>query len=119
MWNKCKEIDQFGEGISINYRGNNTYKTVPGAILSLISLVIVMGYGGYKIVEMVTMSNPSINLFDRSIDAADVSEFKFDENKMQIYLSTNAIKKPYILDLYNISSSEKPVPENIAQFKIF
>ena len=102
---KFKSLDGFGEQVTVNYRGENTYQTVPGAVLTLMTFMLVTAYSGFQITQLKTMSNPDINVFDRSIDASDTQSFKFDENKMEIYFSAGATKRPYNLNFNNPLSS--------------
>ena len=92
-------LDGFGEPITVNYKGKSTYQTVPGAILSLISFMIVISYGAVQLADMVGMNNPSINVFDNNMDADDMREFKFDENRMEMFFTTQVLKKPYSFNL--------------------
>ena len=43
-----KEKDMYGQPITLNYQGSDTYKTIPGGILSIILLVCVIAYGFLK-----------------------------------------------------------------------
>ena len=39
-----KERDIYGQPISLNYKGDDTFKTVPGGLLSILLLFLIMAY---------------------------------------------------------------------------
>ena len=46
--------DIYGQPITLNYAGDDTFKTVPGGLLSIVLLVLVTAYTllkGYKMVD--------------------------------------------------------------------
>ena len=43
-----KSRDNFGKPIMLNYQGKESFKTVPGGILSTITLLLVLGYAFLK-----------------------------------------------------------------------
>ena len=51
-----KRLDGFGEPIMVNYKGKSTYQTVPGAILTLVSFMIMITYGSILLVDLVEMN---------------------------------------------------------------
>ena len=48
LYDSLKSHDEFGQGIAINYQGNETFQTLPGALLSLVSKVMLVIYVFYK-----------------------------------------------------------------------
>ena len=44
MNGKIKEYDMFGQPIPINYAGEDTFKTLPGGMLSVVVLIMVISY---------------------------------------------------------------------------
>ena len=58
--NGIKSYDIYGEPIQLNYQGEDTYKTCPGGIISLIFLSSVFCYGILKFDFMFTHSQWSI-----------------------------------------------------------
>ena len=50
--------DVFGEPIHIAYKGHETYRTVPGSILTLVMQGLTLAYMIIKIVEVASMSDP-------------------------------------------------------------
>ena len=45
---RLKKIDMFGQGIKFTVKGQETYKTCSGAILTLLIYVIVLVYGSNR-----------------------------------------------------------------------
>ena len=43
-----------GTPVAVNYRGKASYKTCPGAFLSLVLYAAVLGYGVYMVVYPIT-----------------------------------------------------------------
>ena len=39
-----KDLDMFGQGITLNYEGSDTFKTVPGGLISLMIIIVMIGY---------------------------------------------------------------------------
>jgi len=46
--------------VVLNYRGQETYKTVPGAIISILVFLITLSYGVQKAQAFVGRNNPEI-----------------------------------------------------------
>lgn len=42
----------------MNFHGNASYQTLPGAIMSLIIIILVASYGSLKFLQLVTFSQP-------------------------------------------------------------
>ena len=40
--NRLKNLDIFGEPVSVNYRGEGDYKTIGGAIFSILIYIVVL-----------------------------------------------------------------------------
>ena len=52
-----------GTSVRVNYRGKNSYKTCPGACLSLILYATVLTYGLYMVLQLVQNNNPQVNQY--------------------------------------------------------
>lgn len=57
-----KRVDRFGKGLNVNLHGEETFKTLPGAVVSVLYIVIVLIYIAAK-------SNQLINRLDPAIDS--------------------------------------------------
>jgi hypothetical protein len=49
MLKKLIGLDLYGEAVGINYRGSDVYKTVPGALATLLSLSVLIYYSFHKV----------------------------------------------------------------------
>ena len=58
LLNTFKNLDFFGQTIDMNFHGNASYQTLPGAIMSLIIIILVASYGSLKFLQLVTFSQP-------------------------------------------------------------
>ena len=67
---KFKEMDLYGEQVSLTYKGDQSYKTIPGAIVSLIVLLTIFAFGTYRFLVFVSRSDPNLSKqsFTRDLD---------------------------------------------------
>ena len=66
-----RDKDEYGHPILLNYKGDDTYKTLPGGILSIIAQIILLFYGILRVRDMVDKVNWSIT---QQIVVADLEE---------------------------------------------
>ena len=57
-----KGIDR-GTSVKVNYRGQNSYRTCAGALLSLVLYGIVLIYGVYHTLECINYNNLKVSQF--------------------------------------------------------
>jgi len=60
MKDKYKSVDYFGQTVNLKWNGEETYKTMIGASLSWIILVIMLAYTSYRLFYMVNRLNPTV-----------------------------------------------------------
>ena len=67
---KFKEIDLYGEQVSLTYKGDQRYKTMPGAIVSVIVLLTIIAFSIYRCIVFVTKQDPNLSKqsFTRDLD---------------------------------------------------
>lgn len=58
---KFKELDLYGEQISLTYKGENQYKTLPGAMASFLVLMTLLAFATYRMIILVTRDNPNVS----------------------------------------------------------
>ena len=69
MKNKCrkklkdkyKSVDMFGQSVGLTWNGEDTYKTIPGAVFSWGILIMLSIYAIYRLIYMVNRFNPSLS----------------------------------------------------------
>ena len=69
-----KSVDMYGHPINVNYRGENSYKTSYGGLLSLLTyfLTIIMVVRATE--ELVLMKDPSVKVDQKPLSYADREE---------------------------------------------
>lgn len=70
---KYKSFDQFGQNVTFTYNGEDTFKTMFGATMSYIIIVIVLYFAYKKIDILAHRLNPTVmsTSFSRDLDAED------------------------------------------------
>ena len=58
-------LDILGHGFSVNYRGNSTYNTYVGSILSICIFILVMVQLVDRTLDLVDMRDPSVSSMTR------------------------------------------------------
>ena len=53
-----KGIDMYGESVHINYQGHEKYKTIYGALVTLVVIFIMTFYSAFKLKKLILMENP-------------------------------------------------------------
>ena len=63
----------YGEQISLTYKGESQFKTLPGAIASLVVMLTLLAFATYRMIILVTRDDPSVSKqsFMRDLDAED------------------------------------------------
>ena len=64
-------LDQYGEQVSLNYRGEGTYKTRCGASLSLITIFLLLVFTYKNGLKMVNRESPSVTITDVVLDISN------------------------------------------------
>lgn len=63
MRKKITTYDQFGTPITVNFKGEDTYKTFFGAVVSLALAALILYYMWIMIGKMVERSDPDLTSF--------------------------------------------------------
>ena len=59
-----KEKDVYGQPISLNFKGSETFNTLPGGILSIFMSVLLVAYFVLRLKQMVQRDNWTLNTQD-------------------------------------------------------
>lgn len=79
---KVREQDQFGQPIPLNYDGEDTFKTIPGGILSIITLVCVLCYTLLKFKYMIGHEEWTLTQQDvRALKTELLDTMSFNDHK--------------------------------------
>jgi hypothetical protein len=67
---KFKEFDLYGEQIGLTYKGQRTFKTTPGAIVSLSVISVLFAFTVYRLITFLNKEDPSVSKqsFMRNLD---------------------------------------------------
>ena len=58
--NGLHSLDLFGEQVNMTYKGRDTFTTLPGSLASLIILMIVLAFTGYRLDILVGRKHPNV-----------------------------------------------------------
>ena len=58
---KFKELDIYGEQISLTYKGESQFKTLPGAVTSLVVMLTLLAFATYRMIILITRDDPSVS----------------------------------------------------------
>ena len=72
--NLLKSIDSFGHPIQVNYKGEETFKSQVGGLLSLLSLALTLVLVVRAVNEMVVMEEPTLKEFSKLLQLEDRNE---------------------------------------------
>ena len=61
-------LDIYGHPITVNYKGESSYKTKLGALMSLLTIGLGLALGGRKIQSIVTRENSYILQLTNTLD---------------------------------------------------
>lgn len=61
MGTRCRELDIYGQGIALTFKGQSKYKTIPGAIFSLLVLMTMAAFVASKLIILFNRLNPSVS----------------------------------------------------------
>ena len=62
---QCKEtlssFDMFGESVKLTYKGKETFTTTMGSLLSVVILLMLLSFAGYRFFILITRNNPNVS----------------------------------------------------------
>ena len=56
-----KSIDIYGQQINLTYQGDESFKTIPGALTSVIIITIMLAYSAYRTYTLFARLNPNLS----------------------------------------------------------
>lgn len=54
-------FDMFGESVKLTYKGKENFTTTIGTLLSIVILIMLMSFAGYKSLILFTRNNPDVS----------------------------------------------------------
>lgn len=58
---RFKKVDIYGEKISLTYQGNETFRTTPGASVSIVVIGVILAYAIYRAFILVSLSDTTVS----------------------------------------------------------
>ncbi len=78
-------LDIYGRPIGVNYKGESTYKTKVGALMSLITIGLGLALAGSKIQQMVDKDNSKIQQLTNTLDLfSGTHSFNLADQKLEL-----------------------------------
>ena len=66
-----KSVDSFGHPVQVNYKGDKTFKSQVGGVLSLLSMALTLMMVVRAVKEMVLMEEPTLSEFAKPLELSD------------------------------------------------
>ena len=70
-----RSLDIFGYPFSLNFRGDDSRKSLLGALLTLFVHSFTIAVSLVKVAEITTMNDPEITVYDRSFSQEETEDF--------------------------------------------
>jgi hypothetical protein len=61
MSSLLKSVDVYGEKISLTYKGEDSFKTGPGAFASFLIIAVILSYATYRSYIFLNRLNPDVS----------------------------------------------------------
>ena len=76
-------IDRFGQPVTVNFRGDATYRTFGGAFFSVITYLIVMAFAAVQWQQLISLNDPNITQTVEFVNyATDTSKYNMKEQEL-------------------------------------
>jgi len=83
IFEKVRSLDIFGADVDLNYQGSASYKTIGGAICTVLFYTGILIYSGMQILSVVGYKEPQINSYDILENRGDMkSALRFGEHNL-------------------------------------
>ena len=82
-------LDIYGYSVGVHYRGDSSFKTGFGAMLSLVSFILIIANTSTLIHAFVTKEDQKESVSSVTESLVDVDELSLKENKFEIIFGTD------------------------------
>ena len=87
MLNYLLSFDSYGEPIKVNYKGNSSYQTIVGAILSILASLLILAYALVQLEMLISRSNASVSVTGEFEDYASADDsYSLEESELGVLL---------------------------------
>ena len=66
------KLDRLGHTFSLNYKGEDTYQTILGSLLTIASTVLVGILFVHKVTEVIVMKDPTVQVHSQPIKKKEI-----------------------------------------------
>jgi len=109
----------YGHPVGVNYKGSDVYKTRLGALLTLLTYLVIGTYAGFKIVKLVTRDDPEkaslIEVLNMNGPEAGIS---FEEGQFDFAVAFSDSSE-YNLDGDSVEFKTAELPPQVGKYIIF
>jgi len=68
-------MDLYGQEFSLNYRGDETFKTYHGAIFSILVVIFVVNHTLVNLIRLIDRKNPEVFAHEEPMEKPTIEEF--------------------------------------------
>ena len=87
LTDKIKSYDSFGTPISVNYKGSDSYQTIPGGIITLIARIFLLYVATTKFIQLYSRSDPNFTPYTVQTDLSKEPKLNWKDNKFNFSMS--------------------------------
>ena len=96
MSDRFKGIDWFGQTIQLTYKGEDSYKTMLGASVSFLLILLLLGFSIFKAYYLFSRFNPEVTKISLLRDMSDGTVFKPQDTGFDFAFGLNTVIDPQI-----------------------
>ena len=102
--NMLKKFDHYGKAITLNFKGEDTFKTNVGGLLSLALMIGTFAYAIIKFVELIQLTNHTDTFNEIYNNLEDIGEITGEKMSYQVgYTFVDAMTTESRTDTYDES----------------
>ena len=86
MSERLKSWDMYASPLQLNFKGHDTQKTIPGAVISITAYVFILYICVAQGLKMVTFRSPTIKTFQQFYSTEQLSDKRYSFDDMSLKL---------------------------------
>ena len=111
MMNSLRNLDAFGSPVGLNFQGNDTIKSLPGAFLTIITYTLTLYVTLRSATDMINIEDPAIQNYVLTSNAEKMLETTINMPEWHTDIALGFAN-------VNEGTNVKSLPENIGSVKI-
>ena len=81
-----RSLDRFGQSPKLLYKGQDSYKTKLGAVITLCITLFVMTFSGQKIIRLATKSQPNTSMTESFENTTEnFTKYNLNQNNFAVF----------------------------------